>query len=135
CGTTTWALWQMCMCFAFSRAFGWRTVRGTKMEGIGGVLMNHCRRIGTLGLMYLGPVLMMLTMSCKFLPFGLGGDSTPKPPSPHEPSGFDEVANRGFDNLTENDWIFGGDATAYAELNDDAAPESKPHIGRVTMPV
>ena len=102
------------------------------MKGIGGVFMNHCRRIGTFSFMYLMPVLLMLTVSCKFLPFGLG-DSTPKPNTQNEPSGFKEQANRGFDNLTENDWIYGGDASAYAELNDDAAPESKPHIGRVTM--
>jgi hypothetical protein len=75
----------------------------------------------------------MLTVSCKFLPFGLGGSSTPKPTSPNEPSDFQEVANRGFDNLTEDNWIYGGDATAYAEMSDNSSPESPPSVGRVTM--
>jgi hypothetical protein len=78
-------------------------------------------------------MLLLLTMSCKFLPFGLG-KSVPQPTSQNEPADLQKLANRPYDNLTEDNWIFGGDQGAYLQMDDASAPFSPTHIGRVTIP-
>ena len=60
--------------------------------------------------------------------------SVPKPTSNNEPPGFTPVANRGFTHLEEDNWIWGGEQSAYQEMNDAGAPQSPSPIGRVTMP-
>lgn len=81
-------------------------------------------------------VLGVLVGGCKS--HTLGPDevdtSVPTPTSGNEPAGFTPVANRGFAALEEDNWIWGGEQNAYKEMNDAAAPQSSPSIGRVTMP-
>lgn len=83
---------------------------------------------------YLVAALMVAVAGCKH-PLGPDEvDTANKPTSTNEPTGFTPVANRGFNNLEEDNWIYGGPSSAYAEMKDDAAPQSKPAIGRITIP-
>ena len=59
--------------------------------------------------------------------------SVPKPTSDNEPAGFTPVANRGFSQLDEDNWIWGGDRNASRIMEEATAPQSKPSIIRVTV--
>ncbi len=60
--------------------------------------------------------------------------SVPQPASANEPAGFKPIANRGFLNLVEDNWIWGGDLSAWALRSEPDAPQSKPSVARITLP-
>jgi hypothetical protein len=80
--------------------------------------------------------IVLLAVGCK--KHTLGPDevdtSVPPPKSANEPAGFTPVANRGFNALEEDNWIYGGDPNAYRKMDAADAPQSRPAIARITMP-
>src|SRR6185436_3448053 len=99
---------------------------------------NRSNRILNIALRAILPTIVAFAVGCKHSPFTPdpnGGDpktdvdNHDRPSSTNEPAGFSAVANRGFGELVEDHWIYGGDASAFKVMSDGSAPQSKPSVG------